>query len=79
MPQMLNAHNSHCIPHLATGLKAVDADAEGVVGMVGQGGVGVEDGGHGRGIQVLGVGVHLQHQLGALWLPVMVDVEEVLY
>ena len=39
--------------------------------MVGQGGVGVEDGGHGGRIQVARVGVHLQLQLGALWLPVM--------
>ena len=79
MPQMLNAYNSHCISHLAAGLKALDVDAEVVVGVVGQGGVGVEDGGHGGRIQVAGIGVHLQLQLGALWLPVMVDVEEVLY
>ena len=58
------------IPYLAAGLKALDVDAEVVVGVVGQGGVGVEDAGHGGGIQVAWVGVHLQLQLGALWLPI---------
>ena len=54
---------------LAAGLKALDVDAEVVVGVVGQGGVVVEDGGHGGGIQVARVGVHLQLQLRTLWLP----------
>ena len=58
--------------HLAAGLEALDVDAEVVVGVVGQGGVGVEERGHGGRIQVARVGVHLQLQLGALWLPVMV-------
>ena len=77
---------SHFLPtmkshftHPAAGLEALDVDAEVVVGVVGQGGVGVEDGGHGGRIQVAWIGVHLQLQLGALWLPVMVDVEGVLY
>ena len=67
---LLSTKNSH-LTHPAAGLEALDVDAEVVVGVVGQGGVGVEDGGHGGRIQVARVGVHLQLQLGALWLPVM--------
>ena len=55
--------------HLAASLKALDVDAEVVVGVVGQGGVVVKDGCHGGGIQVARVGVHLQLQLRTLWLP----------
>ena len=62
--------------HLAPGLEALDVDAKVVVGVVGQGGVGVEDGGHGGRIQVARVRVHLQLQLGALWLPAMVMVRK---
>ena len=65
---LLSTKNSH-LTHPAAGLEALDVDAEVVVGVVGQGGVGVEDGGHGGRIQVARVGVHLQLQLGALWLP----------
>ena len=67
---LLSTKKSH-FTHPAAGLEALDVDAEVVVGVVGQGGVGVEDGGHGGRIQVARVGVHLQLQLGALWLPVM--------
>ena len=56
--------------YLAAGLKALDVDAEVVVGVVGEGGVSVEDEGHGGGIQVARICVHLQLQLGALWLPI---------
>ena len=62
--------------HLAPGLEALDVDAKVVVGVVGQGGVGVEDGGHGGRIQVARVRVHLQLQLRALWLPAMVMVRK---
>ena len=67
---LLSTKNSH-LTHPAAGLEALDVDAEVAVGVVGQGGVGIEDGGHGGRIQVARVGVHLQLQLGALWLPVM--------
>ena len=40
-----------------------------VVGVVGEGDVGVEQVGHRGGVQVAGVGVHHQLQLGALRLP----------
>ena len=67
---LLSTKKSH-FTHPAAGLEALDVDAEVAVGVVGQGGVGIEDGGHGGRIQVARVGVHLQLQLGALWLPVM--------
>ena len=40
-----------------------------VVGVVGEGDVGVEQVGHRGGVQVAGIGVHHQLQLGALRLP----------